>query len=113
MGLNLNPMEKETQELLAKLLSKVDSKAQFLELTDQLYKQGIQTLLKAEMSAHLGYAEGEKPLSDNKRNGYSEKTIKGSNGEHRIEVPRDRQGTFDPVTVPKHQSVTEELETAI
>jgi transposase-like protein len=65
------------------------------------------------MSAHLGYAEGEKPLSDNKRNGYSEKTIKGSNGEHRIEVPRDRQGTFDPVTVPKHQSVTEELETAI
>ena len=106
-------MEKETQELLAKLLSKVDNKAQFLELTDQLYKQGIQTLLKAEMSAHLGYAEGEKPLSDNKRNGYSEKTIKGSNGEHRIEVPRDRQGTFDPVTVPKHQSVTEELETAI
>lgn len=106
-------MEKETQELLAKLLSKVDNKAQFLELTDQLYKQGIQTLLKAEMSAHLGYAEGEKPLSDNKRNGYSEKTIKGSNGEHRIEVPRDRQGTFDPVTVPKHQSVTEELESAI
>lgn len=106
-------MEKETQELLDQILSKLGSKEQLNELSDQLFKRGIQSLLKSELSAHLGYEEGEKPLSDNKRNGFSEKTIKGSNGEHRILIPRDRQGSFDPVTVPKHQSVTQELEAAI
>ena len=34
-------------------------------------------------------------------------------GAHRIKIPRDRKGTFNPVTVPKHQSITEELEGCI
>lgn len=106
-------MEKTTEELLNEIISKLDSKEQLSELSDQLFKRGIQTILKSEMTAHLGYKEGDRPLSGNKRNGYSEKTIKGVNGEHRIQVPRDRDSSFEPVIVPKHQSVTEELESAI
>jgi|SRR5690606_27573492 len=102
-------MENETQDLLDQFLSKLKSKEQLEELNSQLYKRGIESLLKAELSGHL---ENEESVS-NKRNGYSQKTIKGSNGEHRIKVPRDRNSTFDPVTVPKYQTVTEELESAI
>ncbi len=106
-------MEKETQEFLDQFLSKLKDKTQLNELSSQLYKRGIETLLKAEMEGHLGYSQGAIPPDDNKRNGFSEKTIKGSNGEHRIQIPRDRQSTFEPVSVPKHQSVTKELESAI
>lgn len=106
-------MEQKTQELMDELLSKLTSKEHLNEMSSQLFKQGIETLLKAEMTAHLGHKAGSKPLSENKRNGYSEKTLRGSNGSHRISIPRDRSGTFDPVTVPKHRSVTEELEAVI
>lgn len=102
-------MENETQDLLDQFLSKLKSKEQLDELNSQLYKRGIESLLKAELSGHLDNEES----TSNKRNGYSQKTIKGSNGEHRINVPRDRNSTFDPVTVPKYQTVTEELESAI
>jgi len=47
------------------------------------------------------------------RNGYSEKTIKSQNGEHRIKVPRDRADDFDPVILPKHKCVSQELEECI
>lgn len=106
-------MEEKTQQLMDELLSKLTSKEQLNEMSSQLFKRGIEALLKSEMTAHLGHQAGSKPLSENKRNGYSEKTIKGSSGAHRISIPRDRESTFDPVTVPKHRSVTEELESAI
>jgi len=103
-------MKKETEELLEKLVSQLEGKTDFSEVRDALFKRGVEALLKAEMSAHLGYPQGAAPSADNKRNGYSEKTIKSSNGEHRIKIPRDRKGDFEPVIVPKHQSMTEELE---
>ncbi len=52
-------------------------------------------------------------LGDNIRNGHSEKTIKTASGDQRIRVPRDRQGTFDPVIVPKHKSMSQELEDCV
>ncbi len=106
-------MKDITQELLDQLLGQIDGQQEFKQVQDQLFKRGIESLLKAEMSAHLGYASGDKPLSDNIRNGYSEKTIKGQNGEHRIKVPRDRAAEFDPVVVPKHKSISQELEDCI
>ncbi len=106
-------MKDKTQDLLDQLLSQIENQQEFKQVQDQLFKRGIESLLKAEMSAHLGYSSGDKPLTDNVRNGYSEKTIKGQNGQHRIKIPRDRASEFDPVLVPKHRSVSQELQDCI
>ena len=106
-------MKDKTQTLLDQLLSQIDGQKEFKQVQDQLFKRGIESLLKAEMAAHLGYPSGDTPMSDNVRNGYSEKTIKGQNGEHRIKVPRDRSSEFNPVVVPKHKSISQELEDCI
>lgn len=58
------------------------------------------------MGSHLGYdkrsADGYN--SGNSRSGSFTKKVQSEHGEHVIEVPRDRNGKFDPVVVPKHQS---------
>lgn len=76
-------------------------------------KRGIESLLKAEMTTHLGFDKGDTPITDNTRNGFSEKTIKTQNGEQRIKIPRDREARFEPVIVPKHQPISQELEDCI
>jgi len=65
----------------------------------------IERALGAELSHHLGYAAGvAKPDgADNQRNGSSGKTLLTEDGKLRIEVPRDRAGSFEPLLIPKHQ----------
>jgi len=65
----------------------------------------IERALGAELSHHLGYAAGvAKPDgADNQRNGSSGKTLLTDEGKLRIEVPRDRAGSFEPQLIPKHQ----------
>ncbi|WP_020539389.1 IS256 family transposase [Lewinella cohaerens] len=106
-------MQEQTNQLLEELISQLKGKEDFEELREQLFKRGVEALLKSELTAHLGHSEGAEPLEDNVLNGYSAKTIKGANGTHRIQVPRDRKSTFDPVIVPKHKSMTQELEDCI
>ena len=66
----------------------------------------IERALQAELSHHLGYAEGEdKPESSaNQRNGTSGKTVLTDDGPLRIDVPRDRAGQFEPKLIGKHVS---------
>ncbi len=65
----------------------------------------IERALGAELSHHLGYAPGEvKPEgSSNHRNGGSQKTVLTGEGPLRIEVPRDREGAFEPLLIPRHE----------
>ena len=65
----------------------------------------IERALGAELSHHLGYPPGsDKPVgSANHRNGVSGKTVLTDDGPLRIEVPRDRAGSFEPVLIPKHE----------
>jgi putative transposase len=95
------------------LIGKISNKEDFDQVKEQLLKRGIESLLKAEMTAHLGYQKGDSVKENNQRNGFSEKTIKTQNGEQRIKIPRDRQASFEPVIVPKHQSISQELEDCI
>jgi putative transposase len=76
-------------------------------LLSGLTKQVLETALNAEMTEHLGHEHGGAPTSDqgtksNVRNGYSAKTVRTEIGDVRIQVPRDRAGSFEPVMVPKH-----------
>ena len=63
----------------------------------------FEAMLQGEMDAHLGYESndhGSKNM-DNRRNGYSKKTVKSEYGNLEIEVPRDRDGSFEPQVIPK------------
>jgi len=64
----------------------------------------IEASLNAELSHHLGYAPGaDKPEQvSNHRNGSTSKTVLTGDGKVRIETPRDREGSFEPLLVPKH-----------
>jgi transposase-like protein len=79
-------------------------------LTD-LMRSVLQRGLEVEMAEHLGYERHavEGRGSGNSRNGSYSKTVTTEIGEVDLEVPRDRNGTFDPATVPKHQRRLEGL----
>jgi putative transposase len=73
-------------------------------LLNKMTKAVIERALVAEMTHELGYERGD-PVgvgSGNSRNGTSQKTISTPNGPVTIEVPRDRNGSFEPKIVPKH-----------
>src|SRR5690625_1634106 len=63
----------------------------------------FESMLKGEMNSLLGYESNDKKekISANRRNGYGQKTVKTSTGEVDIQVPRDRDGSFDPKLIPK------------
>jgi putative transposase len=74
-------------------------------LLKQLTKALIERAMNAEMSHHLGY-EKHAPAgrgSGNNRNGRSRKKVQGDFGAVELEVPRDRNGTFEPKIIPKHE----------
>ena len=63
----------------------------------------FEAMLRGEMNAHLGYESNNHDYKEpeNRRNGYGNKTIKTTYGEIPINVPRDRQSTFEPQAIPK------------
>jgi putative transposase len=75
-------------------------------LLKQLTKQLLERAMAAEMTEHVGYEKHDAAghHSGNSRNGKSGKTIKGTFGELALETPRDRNGTFEPQIIEKHQT---------
>ncbi len=70
-------------------------------LLKQLTRLLVEKALDAEMAAHLGHSKHEPVLNPA---GKSRKNLKGEFGKLPVEVPRDRQGTFEPQLIPKHQT---------
>ena len=81
------------------------------DLTARLVKK----MLEAEMDEHLGFEHGEhgERRRSNHRKGTSSKTLKSEIGDVKIEVPRDREGRFEPKVVKKHQRKLGKLEEQI
>ena len=79
-----------------------------------LFKDAIQEMLNAELTEHLGYEKNEyTENNENYRNGYSSKTVHSTEGDITLDIPRDRQGTFDPVIVEKGQKDISSIEEKI
>jgi putative transposase len=103
------PAETDFAALAAELVE--SAKGQGIELTGPnglltgLTRQVLQTALEVEMADHLGYDKHEVVgrNGDNSRNGSTPKTVRTEIGEITAQIPRDRDGTFQPAIVPKYQ----------
>lgn len=105
-------------ELLDKLLDGVKTQDDLAGpggLLKQITKALLERMLAGELTHHLGYQKHDvaAPGNGNTRNGKSLKTLKGQSGEMEISVPRDRNGTFEPQVVRKHQTRWDELDRQI
>lgn len=79
----------------------------------QLQKRGIEKMLEGELDGHLGYSKHDSSVNTNARNGFTTKKVKTSFGESQIQVPRDRDASFNPMLVPKRKSMVEGIENVI
>jgi putative transposase len=97
-----------SKELIDQLLKGYETPEQILGengLLKQLTQAVIERALGAELTTHLGYEKHDPKgrNSGNSRNGSGKKMVKSQSGELALEVPRDRNGTFEPVLVPKRK----------
>jgi putative transposase len=94
-----------SKQMLEELIPGPVTKEQFEDIFQNFKKAFIERALSAEMSHHLGYDAGQaKPEgATNHRNGSSAKTVITDTGSVRIEVPREREGTFEPQLIGKHE----------
>lgn len=94
-----SPFDAVIDEMLAGSTSREDAERVY----NQLKKRIIERMLSAELTHHLGYGRGEdKPEAQlNHRNGSTPKTVKTESGQLPLEIPRDREGTFEPRLIPK------------
>ncbi|MFP5325674.1 MAG: IS256 family transposase [Gammaproteobacteria bacterium] len=98
-------LPKIPQELLDQIAQGATTAEAIQDVTMALKKALIERALGGELSHHLGYAPGgDKPAqAGNHRNGSTGKTVLTEDGPLRIDVPRDRQGSFEPLLIPKHE----------
>lgn len=92
-------------ELMDQMVKGPMSAGEIQSLCLSFKKALIERAMGAELSHHLGYRAGQTkpPAQDNHRNGSSAKTVLTDDGPVRIEVPRDRDGSYAPILIPKHQ----------
>jgi len=104
--------EKKEKDIIDQMLDNIDFRGLTQDevvgqngLIKQLTGKILQRALEAEMTEHLGYEKNSNAgnNSGNSRNGHTGKTVLLENQSTVIDVPRDRNGTFEPVIVPKHE----------
>ena len=89
---------------LAKAAAKnIKTEADLNEFRQMLTKITVETALNAELDDHLGYSKHEASDTSNSRNGSTRKTLQTDDGQFQVDTPRDRDGSFEPQLVKKHQ----------
>jgi len=109
-------MEIKDGKLPKDFTKEFQTKESFHSYFEDLYKQGIQHFLQAELDEHLGYQKHkvEGYNSGNSRNGSFNKTIKSETfGDIVLSIPRDRNGKFEPQIIPKGETMSQKIEEAI
>jgi len=102
-------------ELAKELAKNCRTQEDITEAIKALFADTVETVLQAEMDEHLGYEKHDiiGNNSGNSRNGYNRKTISTHHGETEIEIPRDRNGNFEPKVVTKYQTKGKDIENQI
>ena len=107
-----------TNEVLDELLSSVSNADDLLGeqgLMKELKVRLMERMLGAELTEHLGYEPEAQPsdYQSNRRNGTTRKTLKGNDGALPIDVPRDRDGSFEPELIKKGQTRIDGMEVSL
>jgi putative transposase len=115
---NESPEDKRRRELVQGFLkdNPIKDPNDIQEIMKEMMRQVLQGGLEAELDEELGYTRYDyrNKETDNSRNGFSKKTMHTSIGDMEIDVPRDRQGTFEPRLVRKYQNtLTQDIEAKI
>ncbi|MBA3286174.1 MAG: IS256 family transposase [Nitrosopumilus sp.] len=108
--------EKNPLNLPKNFFKQFKNKEEFQEFFQDLFKQGVQEMLQGELDEHLGYEKHspEGYNTGNSRNGSSKKKIKTESlGDMVLNIPRDRQSTFEPQLIPKHERMSDKIEQVI
>ena len=109
-------MNKDKLNLPKDFFKQFKNKEEFQDFFQSLFKEGVEAMLQAELDEHLGYEKHspEGYHSGNSRNGSSKKTIKTESlGDVVLNIPRDRNASFSPLVIPKHQRMSEKIEDTI
>ena len=97
-------MNKKELEAFAREAAKsIKTEKDLSDFSRMLKKITVETALNAELDDHLGYKRHETSTNNNSRNGYTSKTLISEDGTFEVDVPRDREGSFEPQLVKKHQ----------
>jgi putative transposase len=92
---------------------------------DDLFKEGgalqlilkktVESMLQEEMSDHLGHKprDSKAKSTSNSRNGTYKKKVKTSAGKLELDIPRDREGSFEPKVIPKYLNTCSDLESKV
>ena len=97
----------QAEKLARELAGQASTVDELNVLLRGLMKSALERMLDAEMAAHLNSKEQPLPFEpaapNNRRNGHSRKTVQAELGEITLDVPRDRDGSFEPKLLPKYQ----------
>lgn len=103
--------DKILEELMRNTEAGVTTYSDVNHMLDDLRKTMIQKLIDKEFENHMGYEKGShSEKNNNRRNGKGiTKKLKTNNGEFEVTTPRDREGTFEPIIVPKRKKIITEI----
>ena len=115
---NESPEKKRRRELIRELLEDTPLKdgEDVNALMREMMAEVLEGSLQGELDEELGYTRYDyrNKDTDNSRNGYSQKTVRTSHGDMEIDIPRDRNGEFEPKIITKHQNtLSQEVEAKI
>lgn len=102
----------EEQGLVKMVSKRANSGADVMDILKELFAPTLQEMMEQELESHLGYAKHSSDGigTENNRNGYSKKTLKGSLGETEIQIPRDRLGEYESPLLPKYSGNINDLD---
>lgn len=105
--------EKKLKALAAELAKGLKTEADLNQFSRMLTKLTVETALNAELTDHLGHEKNAPKTGSNTHNGYSSKTVLCDDGEIELNTPRDRENTFEPQLIKKHQTRITQMDSQI
>ncbi|EDS6428887.1 IS256 family transposase [Salmonella enterica subsp. enterica] len=105
--------EKKLKALAAELAKGLKTEADLNQFSRMLTKLTVETALNSELTDHPGHEKNAPKTGSNTRNGYSSKTVLCDDGEIELNTPRDRENTFEPQLIKKHQTRITQMDSQI
>ena len=111
----VKPLTEGKKNIIATLIEEYDIKTaeDIQEALKDLLGGTIKSMMEAEMDEHIGYEKYQHSDATNYRNGVKKKNVRSTFGEFQVEVPQDRNSTFEPQIVKKRQKDISEIDQKI